>query len=94
MIHLALGSRWPTLEYWHLQATSIFCHPAFPNTPPHVLQLPEHTAMGEMTRLQLQCRASLSSLTCPDISLEDQQIPPLTQNIVQTPPLGLPLPFH
>ena len=95
VIHLALGSRLLTLEYWHLQATSISCCPASPNSPPHFSQLPENTAMGKMTRLQLHCHASLSSLTHPDICLEDQQIPPVAQNTVQSPPRGLPLvPFH
>ena len=42
--------------------------------------------MGKMTRLQPHCRASLSSLAQEDIYLEEQQIPPLTQNIIQSPP--------
>ena len=86
VIHLDLGGRWPTLEYWHLQATSISCCLASPNTPPHFSQPPEHTAIGKMTRLRLHSRASLSSLACPDISSEDEQIPPLTQYIIQSPP--------
>ena len=47
VIHLALGSRWPALEYSYLQATSISCCPASPDTPPHFSQLHEHTAMGK-----------------------------------------------